>query len=313
MNYLSKRSLCATAILAIAINATSVNAMSFFNKNSQLLDTTDSIQFEVDTVNAMPVIEDQPTPAVQNSIELPDKLNTISDSLENENDVKVYSFTAARGQDVNLLSLHSPSANNLWTFEVNRNNTWNIANLLTPKSIINLNPGETVLLRISHNKKQTFKANSKFTVEFGSRPYRASHTVTSDASNLPLYWGTTQSYKFIHWSVILVDSTGHPVEGATATMKFTQREGHQAFPGEHNLVSGATGQASGSISLGECTGAKTSDPFYLSSGKYRYKWTVSYNTGDWYMSIRGNDQTGVGSAHGQTVTYAHICNQRMIR
>ncbi|MEB0042006.1 MULTISPECIES: hypothetical protein [unclassified Pseudomonas] len=72
----------------------SVNAMSFLN--------TEEIETEIA----------QPQYTV-----LPDKLNTMTGTLDNDLDVKYYTFTAVRGQKVMIHELGRTSANSPWKIE----------------------------------------------------------------------------------------------------------------------------------------------------------------------------------------------------
>lgn len=238
---------------------------------------------------------------------LPDKLNTLEDSLADESDVKHYSFTAVRGQDVLIRArgLKIPPL----TLEYNRNGNWSAIPWGTPFIASDLQPNQDIQVRISKRPSVPSVAGDIYELDFGSAPYYTDGLVRGDASQLPLYWGTTQAYKILNWSVRLSDSTGHPLEGATATLRLDSGAGLSST----DLMTDSTGNAAGVIQLGGCHGSLKSDPFWTHSGKYYYRWEVEYNRGYWFIQVQGKEASGVGGQRVPNVSFAHICHQRMLR
>ncbi|MBV7573087.1 hypothetical protein KW846_10340 [Pseudomonas sp. PDM32] len=238
---------------------------------------------------------------------LPDKLNTLEESLADETQVKQYSFMAVRGQDV---WIYARDLNGRpLTLEYNRDGNWALIPWGTPLTVSGLQPNQEVQVRISKKPSAPFVAGDIYKLEFGSAPYYADSRVRDDAGELPHYWATTQAYRVLNWSVRLRDSTGQPLEGATATLILNRGAGDQRF----DLITDSTGSAAQALELGRCYGQLKSDPFWTSSGKYRYKWEVEYNLGHWLIQVQRKEASGVGGRNVPNVSFAHICYQQMLR
>jgi hypothetical protein len=238
---------------------------------------------------------------------LPDKLNTLEDSLADETDVKHYSFTAVRGQNVWIHAKERKGS--LLTLEYNLNGTWLTFPWGEHLTVSDLQPNQEIQVRISKTPSAPFVLGSTYKIEFGSAPYYADSRVRGDAGELPLYWATTQAYKILNWSIRLADSTGHPLEGATATLKLNKGAGEIDFP----LMTDSTGSATQDIELGSCHGRLKSAPFWTRSGKYYYQWDAEYNLGYWLIQIQGKEASGMGGPNVPNVSFAQICYQRMLR
>jgi hypothetical protein len=238
---------------------------------------------------------------------LPDKLNTIEDSLADETEVKHYSFIAVRGQDVWIKAVGTKGG--LLTLEYNRDGNWAVIPWGKPFTVSGLQPNQEVQVRISKKPSVPFVAGDIYKLEFGSAPYYADSRVRGDAGELPLYWATTQAYRVLNWSVRLNDSTGQPVEGATATLILNKGADDKRY----NLITDSTGSAAQALELGRCYGQLKSDPFWTSSGKYRYKWEVEYNLGHWLIQVQDKEASGVGGHNVPNVSFAQICYQNMLR
>ncbi|WP_347908603.1 hypothetical protein [Pseudomonas grandcourensis] len=238
---------------------------------------------------------------------LPDKLNTLEDGLADEADLKHYSFIAVRGQ--NVLIHAGGTKGGPFTLEYSRNENWVTIPWGEPFTVSGLEPNQVVLVRISKTLSAPFVVGDTYDLKLGSAPYYADSHVRGDAGELPSYWATTQAYRVLNWSVRLKDSTGNPLEGGTATLKLNKGADEASF----DLVTDGTGNAAGAIQLGGCHGQLKSDPFWTSSGKYHYKWEVEYNLGYWLIQVQGKDASGVGGRSVPNVSFAQICNQRMLR
>ncbi|MGE8154765.1 hypothetical protein ACQKP5_26410 [Pseudomonas vancouverensis] len=238
---------------------------------------------------------------------LPDRLNTVEDSLAGETDVKHYSFISVRGQDV-LIHAGVTKGRPL-LLEYGRHGNWTAIPWGESFKVTGLVPNQVVEVRISTKPTTPFLPANVFDLEFGSAPYYADSRVRGDAGEIPLYWATTQAYRVLNWSVLLKDSKGHPVEGASATLILNKGAGES----RHHLLTDSAGSAADAIQLGGCHGLLTSNPFWTSSGKYRYKWEVEYNRGYWLIQVQGKESSGVGGHNVPNVSFAQICYQRMLR
>lgn len=240
---------------------------------------------------------------------LPDKLNTLEESLADETDVKQYSFMAVRGQDV-LIHAGVTKGGPL-TLEYNRNGSWMVIPWGASFTVSGLEPNQVVQVRISKMPSAPFVAGDIYDLEFGSAPYYADSRVQGDTGDLRHYWATTQAYRVLNWSVRLRDSTGQPLEGATATLILNKGAG--ADDERFDLITDSTGSAAQALELGRCYGQLKSDPFWTSSGKYRYKWEVEYNLGYWLIQVQRKEDSGVGGYNVRNVSFAQICYQNMLR
>lgn len=239
--------------------------------------------------------------------ELPDRLNTVEDSLSVETDVKHYSFTSLRGQDV-LIHAGVTKGRPL-VVEYSHEGNWTAIPWGESVKVTGLAPNQVVEVRISKIPSARFLTADVFDLQLGSAPYYADSRVRGDAGEIPLYWATTQAYRILNWSVLLKDSRGHPVEGATATLILNKGAGET----RHHLITDSTGSAADALQLGNCHGLLTSNPFWTSSGKYHYKWEVEYNRGYWLIQVQGKEASGVGGHNVPNVSFAQICYQRMLR
>jgi hypothetical protein len=237
---------------------------------------------------------------------LPDKLNTLEESLADETEVKHYSFMAVRGQDVWIRAIGTKGGP--LTLEYSRDGRWAVIPWGTPLTVSGLQPNQEVQVRISKKPPAPFVAGDIYKLEFGSAPYYADSRVWGDAGELPLYWATTQAYRVLNWSVRLRDSTGQPLEGATATLKLNRGADDERY----YLITDSMGNAAQALELGRCYGQLKSDPFWTSSGKYRYKWEVEYNLGHWLIQVQDKEDSGVGGHNVPSVSFAQICYQNML-
>lgn len=151
---------------------------------------------------------------------LPDKLNTLEDSLADETDVKHYSFMAVRGQDVWIHA--GVKKGGPLKLEYNREGNWTAIPWGAPFTVSGLQPNQVVQVRISKIQSVPFVAGDSYDLVLGSAPYYADSRVQGDTGDLRHYWATTQAYRVLNWSVRLRDSTGQPLEGATATLKLNR-------------------------------------------------------------------------------------------
>ena len=238
---------------------------------------------------------------------LPDKLNTLKESLADETDVKQYSFMAVWGQDVWIHA--SGTEGGPLTLEYNRNGTWAVIPWGVPFTVSGLQPNQEVQVRISKKPSALFVAGDIYKLEFGSAPYYADSRVQGDTGDLRHYWATTQAYRVLNWSVRLRDSTGQPLEGATATLILDKGADEKRY----DLITDSTGNAAQALELGRCYGQLKSDPFWTSSGKYRYQWEVEYNLGHWSIQVQDKEDSGVGGYNVPNVSFAQICYQNMLR
>jgi len=212
---------------------------------------------------------------VQNGPSLPqptvlgDKVTEIDETLDSATAEKNYTFTALRGQ--NLMFRGMKRSSNL-IIECKINDKW----VAMPDEGIYIiegtQPGQEIQIRAS--KRDGGIAGGKYKFRFGSAPYRAStDLIITDAKGIPLYAGTFQAFHTVDWSIHIQDSTGHPVEGAMASLDIT------IVPTIDKTIifTKADGRGNETISLPGCQGHRTSPPFWQMMGPFNYFWHLEFN------------------------------------
>lgn len=261
-------------------------ALTFINTSSADTDTQN------ETVSSPPIIE------------MADKLNTIIGTLDNDDDVKYYSFTAIRGQRVMIHDAQRGPRGSQWKIEYKIDSDWKPAPTFDSFISAKLLPQQQVLMRVSRANGVPVPPERRFHIEFGSAPFTSHTSVSGDADQFAIYFSTHKFMREVQWAAGIEDSTGHPVEGATVEFLMKMETGSDVVS---QRTTGPSGGITEVVKLQDCFGTNTSKPFV---GVYDFKtrWEVSYNTGHWYISVRGNKSTGVSP-----VPLAHICSAKIVR
>ncbi|WP_397449314.1 hypothetical protein [Pseudomonas sp. NA-150] len=296
--------LMAAALSFMGVAASSASAMSFFDAEEYEAAASANMKLEEKVEVAVPV---EPT-----VMELPDKLNTITDSLENDQDVKYYSFTAVRGQKVMIHEIRLPNELSPWKIEHKVDQDWYLMPSIGSHITSTLVPQQKVQVRVSRNPAVLRQPGQSYKIEFGSAPRLTKHNIIKDGDRYNIYFGQALFINKVEWSTHVIDSTGHPIEGVTVELNFDLDQ-HAPFT---NVVDKRVSNQSGFIwstfNLGACIGKNTTKPF-VGVFDFRTKWQLTYNTGYYFMSPQGNDDGGVGSRDGRKVSLVHICNQRIVK
>jgi hypothetical protein len=246
-------------------------------------------------------------PTVQ-VIDLPDKINRLYDKLKNANEVKYYSFTALRGQKVMINDVLRGTEGTYWNVEYNIAGHWQPApkydSVITPL----LTPGQKVQLRVSHLVGEPFHPDKYFHIDFGSAPY--AHYVRIETVAPPTgsqFWTKTFRDQ-IMWATNIRDSTGHLLEGATVNFVITADDQH---PSNANMAESQRVTVTGGIveyvNFPACHGRQVT-PIFTGVYDFINKWQVTYNTGHWHVSVRGNP-----AANSSPVPITQICTMKLIQ
>ncbi|WP_426140563.1 hypothetical protein [Pseudomonas sp. DWP3-1-2] len=237
---------------------------------------------------------------------LPDKLNGISGFLQNDDDVKYYSFTAMRGQNVMFRDTRPASWSLGVDYEYKAGDVWQRLPGHGVHIFDSLTPGDDVLIRV-FKRPNSNTVSRAYDFRFGSAPYRATaDLIRSDAQGLPLYAGIFQAFREVNWSIYIHDSTGQPLEGARASIKVGVVE-------ETAVYTAADGRVALTIALPACEGSMVSSSFSTGSGSLKRWWNLRYNPGRLVAKLEDDDSGSKWNPGTIDSTFGHICKQWLLR
>ncbi|KZX01595.1 hypothetical protein JL49_04340 [Pseudoalteromonas luteoviolacea] len=153
---------------------------------------------------------------------LPDQLNRPVGNLDSILDIDHYAFEAKRGQGV-LLKLVDPNNTEEFVLEHLEAGTW-VEVPAKGKVITPTQDGEYQVARVRPNFNLPNNPTNAYQLTLGSNVASFSqHSVDPDHYVLRVPYSaesspymTTQTYQKLTWSMVLQDSTGHPVAGGQA-------------------------------------------------------------------------------------------------
>ncbi|MBE0377154.1 hypothetical protein [Pseudoalteromonas prydzensis] len=252
---------------------------------------------------------------------LADKQHKISANMDSATDIDIYKFTSVRGQDV-LLNF---SDNNLdeWIVEY-YSAGWQTFTINADNTLGNLQPNQEIYVRVRPNLALPVNPNNYYGLTFGSKVVSASNHYVSGESNVnrvpyssfvsDLPYATTQAYRKLTWGITLQDSTGQPIEGASAVLKFDQDirepEGVIEYT-DYEMVSNSIGVVSGTINLGSCYSDLTLRHTEYSLG-YKNIWDTDLVYGVWRLEVPHSVGLGVGGDNVEYVWFSHLCDQDLV-
>jgi len=238
-------------------------------------------------------------------IDLPDKINSLIDKPATASDMKHYSFTALRGQKVMIHDVLRGTEAPYWNIEYNVTGNWQPVpkheSLITPL----LTVGQKVQIRVSHPVGGPIHPDRKFHIDFGSAPYAHNIRIETEGPTTGSQFWTTTFRDRIMWATNIRDSTGHLLEGATADFVITDDEQNPANEVTSQRVT-VTGGIVEYVRFSGCNGRHVT-PHFTGVDDFTTKWQVTYNTGHWHVSVRGNPATG-----SSPVPITQICSMRLI-
>jgi hypothetical protein len=236
-------------------------------------------------------------------IPLEDKITEIDTFLDSNTVERYYSFTALRGQNLMFRAIKSPG--NL-IIDCKINGTWVSMPTERVHIIENTQPGQEFLIRVS--KRDGGIAGGRYAFRFGSAPYRAStDLIVTDGKGVPLYAGIFQAFHKVEWSIHIQDSTGHPVEGAMASLdirivpKFDKRI----------MFTDADGKKTLTLSLPGCQGERTSPPFWQKMGPFNYFWHLEFNRSRIIADLEDGSSTHNWNPGKIDSEFGHICKKHL--
>ncbi|KZN50880.1 hypothetical protein [Pseudoalteromonas luteoviolacea] len=260
---------------------------------------------------------------ISQSTILPDQLNKVVGNLDGILDIDHYAFEAKRGQEV-LLKFLDPGNTGEFVLEYLEAGAWVEVPLAKGKLITPAQAGEYQIVRVRPNYSLPNNPASVYQLTLGSNVASyAQHAVEPDANMLRVPYSvqsspymTTQTYQKLTWSLILQDSTGHPVEGGQA--HFIKWSDYNNMAGANAEITSAVSDAQGRISevidLGRCTWGRDEAIHTQYSMGYENRWRSRYNIGAWRVQIPSglDSYIGIGGNRHSVVTLGHICDQDLL-
>jgi hypothetical protein len=158
--------------------------------------------------------------------------------------------------------------------------------LITPS----LNAGQKVQIRISHPTEVPLQPDKHIHIDFGSAPYAHNIIIETEGPTTGTYFSTRTFRNRIIWATNIRDSTGYYLEGATVDFIINTDEQNPSTSVKSQRVT-TTGGIVQYVDFPRCTGRHMTAPFRGNGSKT--KWKATYNTGHWYVSVRGNSTTGI--------------------
>ncbi|KNC67437.1 hypothetical protein [Pseudoalteromonas ardens] len=254
---------------------------------------------------------------------LPDQLNKAVGNLDSILDIDHYAFEAKRGQEV-LLKFFDPGNTGEFVLEHLEAGAWVEVPLAKGKLITPSQAGEYQIVRVRPNYNLPNNPASAYQLTLGSNVASyAQHALEPDANVLRVPYSaqgspymTTQTYQKLTWSLILQDSTGHPVAGGQAFFVMWRDYDNRTVENAEvtSAVSDAQGRISEVIDLGRCTWGRDEATHTEYSLGYVNRWRSRYNIGAWRVQIPSglDGNIGIGGDRYPVVTLGHICDQHLL-
>ena len=269
--------------IALALLSGMVNAVAAKNLDDTMVVAQDAVQ---------PII-------------LADKLHGFNGFLQNNAEVKYYSFTAVRGQNVMFRGTRPASWPPGVAYEYKTGDVWQLLPANGVHIFDNLTPGDEVLIRV-FKRPNSNTVSRAYEFRFGSAPYHASaDLIRSDAQGLPLYAGVFQAFREVNWSIHIHDSTGQPLEGAKASIQVGVAE-------KIDLYTAVDGRAAATIALPGCEGSMASNSFSTGNGTLKRWWNLRYNPGRLVAKLEDDDRGYRWNSGTIDNTFGHICKQWLL-
>ncbi|WP_105169151.1 hypothetical protein [Pseudoalteromonas sp. T1lg23B] len=248
--------------------------------------------------------------------------NVIQGNMDSATDIDMYQFTAVNGQ--NLALRLKDNSSDEYIFEV-YNNGWVplAANKIHP--ISGLQENHTITLRVRANTALPVNTNNQYTLSVQSVVASfTSHKISGEANVIRIPYSafsdpylTTQAYRNLNWSLTLNDSTGAPIESASAKLVLADTDGTT----DYVQTSDANGRISNSINLGTCSPQVTNIEHTQYSLGYKNTWHSDVEVKGWRLEIETNldsdndgiiDKIGIGGENVPWVYLGHICDQDLV-
>lgn len=267
-----------------------------------------------------PVDNYEPNDTPESATILPDTLNAVIGNSDSEFDEDYFRFTPIRGQTVRmeLQGVTDPNSER-WIIEFRGlNGPWQLLNSNNYGDIANLQPNQTIEVRVRQDPNENWDVNEQYRLIFGSKPTLIDHNVSGETNLVRIpngaqgspYFLTTQAARQLTWSAELLDSKGYAMSGMDVTLYLRQDiiEDIEYIP--YTLTTGAGGNVSSLMNLGECFGNVLAE-FSEQANGYLNTWEVDFTVGSWFLAVNHGTEVGVGNRN-IPVTFAHICDATLV-
>ncbi|MDH1108637.1 hypothetical protein N5C55_19755 [Pseudomonas otitidis] len=271
---------------------------------------------------AAPIDAYEPNDSPESATVLPDTLNVITGNSDSAWDYDYYEFTSVRGQALMLmLSGEGTGAISRWILEIYKDGAWQQQRNSNRIDITDIPPQGRLKIRIRPNPVTAWSPYPRYRLTIGSKPFLRSHSLEGEYNVLRIPYSaqlgpnqrymTTQAYRQINWSMLLLDSKNTPIKGITPTLYLIKQLGSgQTYYVPHPEKTDANGWARGTIDLGSCYG-DWNTIFTEYSGRYKQTWRTYYNYGQWFLRVLEEPDIGVGNPQNY-ITLGHLCQQTLI-
>ncbi|OCR26718.1 hypothetical protein AFK24_02220 [Pseudomonas syringae] len=257
-------------------------------------------------VNVMAEQSEGDAGLIEQPLVLEDKLNGLNGYLNDNAEIKYFSFTAIRGQNVMFRDVRQSKTRSLGVaYEYKDGGLWKSLPGDGVRIFDNLQSGQEIIIRVFKRPNSNTVLRS-YDFRFGSAPYHATaDLIRSDAQGLPLYAGIFQAFREINWSIHIHDSTGHPLEGAKASIEVGVAK-------KIDLYTAANGRAAATIALPACEGSMVSRSFSTGNGTSQRWWNLRYNPGRLVAKLEDDDRGYQWNPGAIDSTFGHICKQWLL-
>lgn len=275
--------------------------MTYFKSEWQAAQKTAPIVEKEEIIAAV-----EPVPVV-----LPDELNKIIGRMEAGPETHYYSFTAIRGQKVMIREIRYDGRQSPWKIEYKIDQEWKTVTPNKSQVTEALVPRQQVLVRISNDPNHAGPQAKAYQLELGSAPYLRNLRIAGDADRYAIRFMSANFINTFDFYIQVRDSTGHPIKEATIELVMNLDDESPYGLKVYELISNQGGAITTTLNLPPCIGRYTTEPF-VGVWDFKTLWRLTYNTGSYYISPRGNEDGGVGSEGGDKVPLTHICSQKIV-
>ncbi|WP_341521077.1 hypothetical protein AABC73_22865 [Pseudomonas sp. G.S.17] len=246
---------------------------------------------------------------------LSDQVHLLTNALTNKYDVHCYSFQAIRGQKV-LLVNQMPDTERFMKIEYSVDGQWRTRSQNETTVVSDLNPGDSVKVRVTHRHDQPYQAAS-YKLSFGSYPIMSDVTLIGPpvVNRVPVAdtgWVVgLQTHGELTYQLQYSDSVGAPLKGSQAVLtmysnlKAEEPDLYKVAPADD------AGKARLTFKLDKCySGEHFSERNDIRGTHY---WLSNYNVVRWFVYDGYIGPEDLKEKSKVPAAFAHICSQQLNR
>lgn len=237
--------------------------------------------------------------------------SSLEGNMDSAQDIDYFHYEATDGQDL-ILRLDDEYGQGEWSAEYFTGTAWVTFAANQFYTFSGLPTPFTLHVRVSPNPSVAVNPAHFFALTVGSQVASSDMSDADTTENIVRIgssdWSpflVTQIHNEMNWQLRVLDSNGNPVQGAVVKFRYATDN----IPTQTDTaISGATGMASGTVNLPDCSGKY--GVTHTSGGN---TWFTKFDQGAWDMKVDGAnpDEVGVGGQHYPNVTIGHICTQTL--